>query len=103
MNVSKDEEEPRCRQLTSPRPSTAVDELTQRLNTLSSQLESALALSSTLQAQHTAAQTTISTLESKVLALECLVQSSQPQPLPPPVVKAAPPPCETLAQMLNDG
>jgi hypothetical protein len=29
-----------------------VDELTQRLNTLSSQLESALALSSTLQAQH---------------------------------------------------
>jgi hypothetical protein len=65
MTITEDDEEPRCRRQgsTSPRPLTAVDELTQRLNTLSSQLESALALSSTLQAQHTA-QTIISTLES---------------------------------------
>jgi hypothetical protein len=76
-----------------------VDELTQRLNTLSSQLESALALSSTLQAQHTAA---ISALESKVLALKSLLQSSQPQPPLSPVVEAVPPPSETLTQMLNE-
>jgi hypothetical protein len=104
MNVTEDDEEPRLRRQgsTSPRPSTAVDELTQRLNTLSGQLESALALSSTLQAQHTAAQTTISTLESKVLALESLVQSTQSQPPPPPVIEATPPPSETLTQMLNE-
>ena len=79
-----------------------MDELTQRLNTLSSQLKSALALSSTLQAQHSAAQTTISTLELKILALESLVQSTQSQPPPPPFIEAIPPPSETLMQMLDE-
>ena len=51
-----------------------VEELTNRLTSLSSQLESALELSSTLQAQHASAQSTISTLESKVEALEGLVK-----------------------------
>ncbi|KZT20899.1 hypothetical protein NEOLEDRAFT_1140250 [Neolentinus lepideus HHB14362 ss-1] len=53
------------------------DNLTQRLTTLSNQLESALELSRSLQAQHVAAQTTISSLESKVSALEVMIQSTQ--------------------------
>lgn len=56
--------------------SSVVDELTTRLTTLSAQLESALALSSTLQAQHSTAQSTISALESKVEALESLVTAT---------------------------
>lgn len=103
MNVTDDDDKPcLCQQgLTLPRPSTAVDELTQHLNMLSSQLESALALSSTLQVQHTAAQTTISTLKSKVLTLKSLIQSTQQPPLPP-VIKAMPPLSKTLTQMLNE-
>ena len=48
--VAEDDDEPCCRRQgsTSPRPSTTVDELTQRLTTLSNQLESALALPSSL-------------------------------------------------------
>ena len=46
------------------------DQVFERLTTLSSQLESAVELSSTLQDQHAAAQSTISALESKVIALE---------------------------------
>jgi hypothetical protein len=56
-----------------------VDELTHRLATLTDQLESALELSSTLQAQHAVAQGTISQLESKVSALESLVHVTQSQ------------------------
>ena len=67
---------------------------------LSNQLESALALSSTLQAQHTAAQTTILALESKVQALEALVLSTQSQP--PPILKATLALPESLMQMLNE-
>jgi hypothetical protein len=104
MDVTDDDDELHLRRrgLTSLRPSTAVDELTQRLNTLSSQLESAPALSSTLQVQHTAAQITISTLESNVLVLESLVQSARSQPPPPPVIEAIPSPSETLTQMLTE-
>jgi len=54
-----------------------IGELTTRLTTLASQLESALSLSSTLQAQHAAAQSTISALESKVDALEEMVKTTQ--------------------------
>jgi len=43
------------------------DQVFERLTTLSSQLEPAFELSSTLQAQHAAAQSTISALESKLL------------------------------------
>lgn len=82
----------RSKTLTSPSPSlsnTVVDDLTTRLTTLSVQLESALALSSTLQAQHSTAQSTISALETKVEALESLVTATlsaqQRQPSPPPV------------------
>ncbi|TFK47669.1 hypothetical protein OE88DRAFT_1636459 [Heliocybe sulcata] len=56
---------------------TIPDHLTERLTTLSNQLESALELSRSLQAQHVAAQTTISVLESKVSALEVTIQSTQ--------------------------
>ncbi|THH16715.1 hypothetical protein EW146_g3966 [Bondarzewia mesenterica] len=60
-----------------PVSSSAVSE--ERLNALSTQLESALELSRTLQAQHAAAQNTISMLESKVSSLESLVETSQTQ------------------------
>ncbi|KAJ7725938.1 hypothetical protein B0H16DRAFT_1781436 [Mycena metata] len=46
-----------------------------RLTLLSTQLESALAMSETLQAQHAAAQTTIGALEDKVKRLEGLVSA----------------------------
>ncbi|KAJ7641378.1 hypothetical protein FB45DRAFT_900052 [Roridomyces roridus] len=60
----------------SPPPSNAsITELTTRLSLLSTQLESALAMSSTLQAQHTAAQSTIVALEDKVKRLETLVSA----------------------------
>jgi hypothetical protein len=70
----------------SPPPSTASqgaqpssEDINLRLATLSSQLESALELSRSLQAQHTTAQSTISFLEAKVNALESLVHTSQVQ------------------------
>jgi len=63
----------------SPPNLNVIDELNQRMNTLSDQLESALELSNTLQAQHAAAQGTISALESKVSALESLVHVTQSQ------------------------
>ncbi|KAI0937681.1 hypothetical protein AcV7_003649 [Taiwanofungus camphoratus] len=55
------------------------DELADRLTTLSKQLEAALELSRSLEAQHTTAQSTISMLESKVAALETLVHTTQTQ------------------------
>lgn len=84
---SQDHARPRS---TSPKPSLMMDDLTERLTTLSNQLEAALVLSTSLQAQHTAAQNTISALESKVNALESLVQSTQQAA--PPIVEAPPPP-----------
>ncbi|KAK7018571.1 glycosyltransferase family 69 protein [Favolaschia claudopus] len=54
---------------------STIDELTSRLATLSTQLESALTMSSTLQAQHAAAQSTIVALEDKVKRLEGLVSA----------------------------
>ncbi|KAF9074708.1 hypothetical protein BDP27DRAFT_1316695 [Rhodocollybia butyracea] len=69
-----------------PLPNAIVDELTTRLNTLQAQLDSALALSSNLQAQHSTAQSTISALENKVEALENLVTATltaQQRPLAP--------------------
>ncbi|KAJ7603989.1 hypothetical protein DFH06DRAFT_1487894 [Mycena polygramma] len=56
-------------------PNSTINELTNRLTQLSSQLESALVMSSTLQAQHAAAQTTIVALEDKVKRLEGLVSA----------------------------
>ncbi|KAJ7208063.1 hypothetical protein GGX14DRAFT_455387 [Mycena pura] len=56
-------------------PSASINELTARLTQLSTQLESALTMSSTLQAQHAAAQGTIVALEDKVKRLEGLVSS----------------------------
>ncbi|KAH9975375.1 hypothetical protein BGW80DRAFT_95026 [Lactifluus volemus] len=70
----------------SPLPPTAPpsvppssDDINLRLATLSTQLESALELSRTLQVQHAAAQNTISSLEAKVNTLESLVHTSQTQ------------------------
>jgi hypothetical protein len=56
-------------------PNPSINELTNRLTLLSTQLESALAMSSTLQAQHAAAQSTIVALEDKVKRLEGLVSA----------------------------
>lgn len=79
--------------------SGALDELTQRLSALSNQLESALELSSTLQAQHAAAQGTIKVLEEKVERLEGLVRVATP---PAPTSSLSPstsslPPTTTLS------
>ncbi|KAJ6623575.1 hypothetical protein B0H10DRAFT_803076 [Mycena sp. CBHHK59/15] len=56
-------------------PNSSINDLTTRLTLLSTQLESALAMSSTLQAQHAAAQSTIVALEDKVKRLEGLVDT----------------------------
>jgi hypothetical protein len=102
---------------TSSRPSIPED-IVHRLTTLSNQLESALELSRTLQAQHATAQSTISILESKVSALESMVQTTQStvqaqgevqQATLTQVVEAARIPAdererdrESLTQMIND-
>ncbi|KAJ6602546.1 hypothetical protein DFH09DRAFT_1125089 [Mycena vulgaris] len=57
-------------------PTASVTDLAARLALLSTQLESALALSETLQQQHAAAQRTIAALEDKVRRLEGLVADS---------------------------
>jgi hypothetical protein len=59
----EDDEEPRRR--SSPRPYSVIDQLFERFAMLSSLLEPAIELSSTLQAQYAAAQNTVSALESK--------------------------------------
>ena len=69
----EDDEDPH--RWSSPWPYSVIDQVFERLTTLSSQLESAVELSSTLQAQHASAQSTISALESKVTALEELVHA----------------------------
>ena len=78
-------EEPR--RWSGPWPYSVIDQVFERITTLSSQLKSAVDLSSTLQAQHVAAQSTLSALESKVTALEELVHAQsqascpvEPQP-----------------------
>jgi chromosome segregation ATPase len=53
-----------------------VDQLFERLTTLSARLKSAVEVSSSLQAQHTAAQSTISALESRLDSLETLERTS---------------------------
>jgi hypothetical protein len=60
-----------------PRQQPIPQEMEQRLTTLSHQLESALELSRSLQAQHASAQMTICQLEGKVSALESLIQTTQ--------------------------
>ncbi|KAF7965749.1 hypothetical protein HWV62_42008 [Athelia sp. TMB] len=107
MPHSEDEEEQHERSQPRPvsptKPAMMIEDLTERLTALSNQLETALELSSSLQAQHTAAQSTISALESKVTALETLVKNTQQAPLP--VVEAPPPPqpeSESLTQMLAE-
>lgn len=94
LGMTHDEED--IARSSSPRQSV-IDELFQRLTSLSTQLESAIELSSSLQAQHAVAQSTISVLESKVSSLESLVQQSQ---VPPP--PAPPHPDSLITQMLND-
>jgi hypothetical protein len=94
LGMTHDEED--IARSSSPRQSV-IDELFQRLTSLSTQLESAIELSSSLQAQHAAAQSTISVLESKVSSLESLVQQSQAPPPPAP-----PHPDSLITQMLED-
>jgi|ERR1700691_38373 hypothetical protein len=95
------------RRLNSPRPRSVIDELFERLTTLSNRLESAVELSNSFQAQHAAAQSTISALESKVTSLESLVKAQATPPPPPPAPieepeSTEPPPSESLTQVLAD-
>lgn len=60
-------------------PPPSSEDVNLRLATLASQLESALELSRSLQAQHATAQNTISLLEAKVNTLESLMHTSQAQ------------------------
>lgn len=59
--------------------SAAIDELAERLSALSGRIDTAVEFNNSLQAQHTAAQTTISQLQSKITALEELLQATQSQ------------------------
>lgn len=59
--------------------SVALDELAERLSALSGRIDSAVEFNSSLQAQHAAAQTTISLLQSKITTLEEMVQATQLQ------------------------
>jgi hypothetical protein len=66
---------------------TVTGELFERLVSFSTQLESAVELSSSLDARHATAQSTIDALESKVTSLESLIKTSRtafPFPPPPP-------------------
>ena len=106
----EDDEDPHRESSPSRLPSV-IDQLFERLTILSNQLESVVELSGSLQAQHAAAQSTISTLESKVITLEGLVKSS-PSPiestcstLAEPAVSLPPSPPlwpNSLTQMLNE-
>ncbi|KAL5511144.1 hypothetical protein ACEPAH_4359 [Sanghuangporus vaninii] len=58
-------------------PPGIPDEISRRLSFLSDQLESALEVSRSLQEQHSAAQQTIETLESKVKTLEEHIRTTQ--------------------------
>lgn len=106
LGIIEDDESPRRnreRSSSPPGPTFApgVDELTAKLTTLSNQLESALLLSSSLQAQHTAAQSTISALEQKVSQLENLVRTSTTEPTPAPT-SVSEGERESLTQMLTE-
>jgi hypothetical protein len=91
--------------LGSPRPPSVIDELLERLTTLSSELESAVGLSSSFQAQHAAAHSTISALKSKVTSLDSLVKAQATPPPPPPIEEpesTEPPQSVSLTQVLAD-
>jgi hypothetical protein len=86
--VEDDEESPSTKRghgSTSPLPqshdaaSAAIDELAERLSALSGRIDTAVEFNNTLQAQHATAQTTISQLQTKITALEELVQTTQQQ------------------------
>lgn len=98
---SQDHARPRS---TSLKPSLIMDDFTERLTTLSNQLKAALVLSTFLQAQHNTAQNTISALESKVNALESLVQSTQKAATPIVEVLPLPPApvCDISANLNRD-
>ncbi|KAF7324898.1 FHA domain-containing protein [Mycena kentingensis (nom. inval.)] len=75
-----------------PSSSLSLGELTARLAVLTDQLETALATSSELQAQHASAQATIVVLEEKLARLEAKADDP-PAPAPPaPVVAPTPAP-----------
>lgn len=60
-------------------PSAALDELAERLSTLSCRIDTAVEFNASLQAQHSEAQTTISLLQSKISVLEDMVEATQLQ------------------------
>jgi predicted Zn-dependent protease len=93
--LMEDDEEPRRR--SSLRSYSVIDQLFKQLTALSTLLESAVELSSTLEVQHTAAQSTISAFQSKVTPLEGLVQAQSQQSSP----IEAPPPLEATLPLPN--
>lgn len=93
MGLRDDDYEPRAGKLSrrggaSPSPddssrdqraisSSVAEELSARITALSEQLQNALSMSRALLEQHSAAQTTITALESKIASLESAVQGNQ--------------------------
>ncbi|KAJ7653212.1 hypothetical protein DFH06DRAFT_1330598 [Mycena polygramma] len=88
----------------SPAPSSpstlSLTELTSRLALLTSQLESALAASNALQAQHASAQATIVSLEEKIARLEARPIPAYPSPpIAVPVLAPVSPSVQILEEM----
>ncbi|TRM68625.1 hypothetical protein BD626DRAFT_482302 [Schizophyllum amplum] len=85
--------------------SASIDDLAARMSELTAQLESALALSSSLQAKHAEAQDTISRLEQKIGVLETLITTKSEKeelPAPPPVVETTASPSEEVSKILSN-
>ncbi|KAL4073464.1 hypothetical protein J3A83DRAFT_4228791 [Scleroderma citrinum] len=81
-----DDESPSTKRRHRPTPtrdhdvaSVALDDLAERLSALSGRIDTAVEFNASLQAQHSAAQATISLLQSKISTLEDMVQATQLQ------------------------
>ena len=82
--VEDDEDSPETKRRHPPpsppqHASAAIDELAERLSALSGRIDTAVEFNNSLQVQHTAAQTTITQLQSKIAELEELVQATHTQ------------------------
>jgi hypothetical protein len=84
------------------RSPAVIDQLFQRLTILSTQLELATELSSTLQAQHAVTQNTISVLKSNVTSLESLVMAQQSPPKPASPESSAAPQADSITDILDN-
>ncbi|KAL1726365.1 hypothetical protein EV714DRAFT_254983 [Schizophyllum commune] len=83
----------------------SIDDLAARMSDLTAQLESALALSNSLQSKHAEAQETIQRLEQKIGVLETLFTSKTEQestPAPAPAPEPAPSQSEEVSKILSN-